>query len=176
MTRLDNPKRERNPAKSRLRSPYGFPLDRNRNSCTRISICFLSGKNCHRCKRIHPLLAAAMERLHLQQFITTLEEVYGNEIKTIVNSFTFEDLGATLKDPILTLFLNKYEVFRTKTLRREYGSTAQYLMYYVSLVGLYHKFSRSVRTGDFQLFRNSNPDFISMLFVFKHHNYDRWLT
>jgi hypothetical protein len=117
-----------------------------------------------------------MERLHLQQFITTLEEVYGNEIKTIVNSFTFEDLGATLKDPILTLFLNKYEVFRTKTLRREYGSTAQYLMYYVSLVGLYHKFSRSVRTGDFQLFRNSNPDFISMLFVFKHHNYDRWLT
>ena len=27
MTKLDNPKRERNPAKSRLRSPYGFPLD-----------------------------------------------------------------------------------------------------------------------------------------------------
>ena len=63
-----------------------------------------------------------MERLHLQQFITILEEVYGNEIKTIVNSFIFEDLGATLKDPILTFFLNKYEVFRTKTLRREYGS------------------------------------------------------
>ena len=85
-------------------------------------LCFLSGKNYHRCKRIHPLLAAAMERLHLQQFITILEEVYGNEIKTIVNSFIFEDLGATLKDPILTFFLNKYEVFRTKTLRREYGS------------------------------------------------------
>lgn len=136
---------------------------------------FLSGKNYHRCKRIHPLLAAATERLHLAKFMTTIDEEYVTEIKTALSSFTLEDFNITLKDSSLASFYKKYDEFRTKTLSGEHGSTAQWMLY-VSFVGLYHKFSRAIRTGDYQPFIYTIPDFINMFFAFNHQNYARWLT
>ena len=48
--------------------------------------------------------------------------------------------------------IKKCEVFVQETRNGNHGKTAQYLMGYIIMLHLYHEFSRSIRTGDLDLY------------------------
>ncbi|CAH2102425.1 unnamed protein product [Euphydryas editha] len=67
-----------------------------------------------------------------------------------------------------------YAKFEEKTVHGDFGKTAQFHMVYVKLVHYYLTLSRSIRLGDFELFRNILPKITNLFFAFNHQNYARW--
>ena len=49
-------------------------------------------------------------------------------------------------------------------------------MKYINLMHIYHNFTRSVRTGDFELYIACFPEITNLFFAFNHVNYVRWLV
>ena len=49
-------------------------------------------------------------------------------------------------------------------------------MRYVDMLHLYHEFSRSIRTGDLDLYTYCLQQMTALFFTFNHQNYSRWLT
>lgn len=50
---------------------------------------FLDGKHFNRCKRLHPLVAAALQSLHFEQFFSTYEidhEIFIEDLKEVLNN------------------------------------------------------------------------------------------
>ncbi|EFN63887.1 hypothetical protein EAG_08092, partial [Camponotus floridanus] len=54
--------------------------------------------------------------------------------------------------------------------------TAQYYMMYIYFVNHYLTFSRSIRTGDFSLYKYIMPKIANLFFSFNQPNYARWLV
>lgn len=87
---------------------------------------FMAGRHYNRCKRIHPLLAVALQTCHLQFF----EEVEGpicDEVKMYVNSIleTPDLIKRTIDLPNeVAETLAKYETFSEKTRNGDHGATA----------------------------------------------------
>ena len=140
---------------------------------------FLSGKTYKRSKRLHQLLALAMEILHLNSYQLTLEEeglleieemkmyILSNKIKSIDKSFIPEKFAG---------IFDRYESYRDKARNGTHGRTAQFWFAYVEMVQLYHQFTQSIRMGDLDLYIHSLYNISSLFFTFNHHNYARWLV
>ena len=58
----------------------------------------------------------------------------------------------------------------------KHGLTAQYWLGYIKMLHLYHKLSRSIWTGDLDLYILCLPKITNHFFVFNHHNYARWFV
>ena len=67
-----------------------------------------------------------------------------------------------------------YNTFVQDTTKGRMGTTAQYWMDYVNMIHMYHQLSRSVRTGDLQLFTDCLPKITNFFFTFNQPNYARW--
>lgn len=93
---------------------------------------FLTGKNYARCKRVHYLLATAMQKLHFEKF---LEDLNNPILKNSVSAFTehlsktkneeFSSILKSLPEDLHELYL-KYDIYSKETLRGEHGPTSQY--------------------------------------------------
>ncbi|XP_046608971.1 uncharacterized protein LOC124299714 isoform X2 [Neodiprion virginianus] len=136
---------------------------------------FLDGKHFNRCKRLHPLVALGLEILHFKSFLQndniTLTEDIIDEVKRLQNCkislFEIENDG--LKE-----LMNNYGIYKQQTLNGEHGKTSQFYLIYINLIHHYLDLSRSIRTGNFQLFKSVLPKITSIFFVLNQQNYARW--
>ena len=138
---------------------------------------FLTGKSYNRCRRIYQILAAAMEILHFLEF----DSRFNNESLSIINEelkFIKEEKKINFRcfSKEATEFLDGYLLFSGDNLEGKYELTAQYWMGYIEMLHLYHEFSRSIQTGDLDLYIHCLPKITNCFFTFNHHNYARWLV
>lgn len=138
---------------------------------------FITGTHFNRCKRIHTLLAAAMELLHFQRFYHNAYDISDELKEEILNlqrkpsKFNFDQLSDDLKS-----LINDYNIFCQQTQAGIHGKTAQYWYGYIRLVYIYHQFSRSIHMGDYDMFLYSLREMASIFFIFNQPNYARWLV
>ena len=126
-------------------------------------------------KRIHQLLALAMEIQHFNSFKLSLQE---NDLEKLIS---LEDDLPNVTDRDKKKFMvehtneliKKYEEFAQETRNGNHDKTAQYWMGYVDMLHLYHKFSSSIRTGDLHLHIYCLQWMTALFFTFNHQNYSR---
>ena len=139
---------------------------------------FLLGKSYKKSKRIHQLLALAMEIQHFHSFNLSLQEDdlgkfislevdLPNVIDGDKKKFTAEHTNELIK---------KCEEFAQEKRNGKHGKTAKYWMGYVDMLHLYHEFSGSIRTGDLDLYIYCLQRMTVSFFTFNHQNYSRWFT
>lgn len=141
---------------------------------------FLSGKGYKRNKRVHQLLALAMETLHFKSFQLLLDEEdlqVTDDLKTfLLSNKSEQELSECNLSREGNNLLIKYHAFVEDTKNGHHGLTAKYWMGYIEMMHLYHEFARSFRTGDLDLYIYCLPRLASYFFTFNHHNYARWLV
>lgn len=136
---------------------------------------FLEGKHFNRCKRLHPLMALGLEVLHFQSFLQMKNIKFTDEMIDEVkrlqsckkSSFKIEN------DEIKTIY-EDYSRFKEQTLNGEHGKTSQFYLIYINLVNYYLTLSRSIRIGDFELFKYVLPKITNLFFTCNQPNYARW--
>ena len=116
---------------------------------------FISGTHFNRCKRIHPLLYAALMFLHMEEFLSVSNPGFdfsSTYLSILVNQLISGNDLKQLPSDFGELFLayNNDHVDETKL--GKHGLTAQYWMQYMTMIKLYHDLSRSVCEGDLDLF------------------------
>ena len=139
----------------------------------------LTGKHFNRCKRIHPLLAFAFESLHFKAFLKTcdFEEDLRDLMSMLPTSSTEGyDVGQVTNTDRFRECAKQYTDYKNATLSGAHGHTAQFWMMYVEYINLFHRFERSIRTNDLELFIFSLTPIIDLFFATAHVNYSRWLT
>ena len=139
---------------------------------------FLRGKSYKRCKRLHELLALAMETLHFKSFLKSTDGSSDEMMESIlkiknIDDITSEETGQSSAD--LKSSLATYKQYVEETKQGQHGKTAQFWINYAYIMHLYHVFTRSARCGDFELFITCIPKLINVFFAFNHQNYARWL-
>ena len=72
--------------------------------------------------------------------------------------------------------LDCYNKYSEETRNGANGLTPQYWMSYIDMIHLYHDFSRSIRTGDLELYVFCLPKLADYFFAFNHPNYARWIV
>lgn len=72
---------------------------------------FLSGKHFNRCKRIHPLLSAALQNLHFEMFLSESSLNVGeiDEHLLLILNTKSEPTSPTILPPILAYYVKKYK-------------------------------------------------------------------
>ena len=136
---------------------------------------FLLGKHYNRCKRLHPLLALALQILHFKKF--TREANMPNVIHTFINGPTpnADSMEALESSEEFTTYVHQYRAFTQRTLEGEHGSTAQYWVQYVELVHRFQLYSRGYRTNNLDLFVYALGRMIPAFFAGNRPNYARWM-
>ena len=134
-----------------------------------------SGKHYNRCKRLHPLFAAAMELLHFKLFISSCDNLGEREdlIEKQLSEMTKKNSSVHranfskvyLSNELMEI-IDDYEKFKENTKKGLNGLTAQYLFIYIQLIDLYYKFSRSTRSGNFELYVYSLQMVTDLFFCF----------
>ena len=71
-------------------------------------------------------------------------------------------------------FLELYKKFTVDTSKGLYGKTAQYWMIYIEMVHMYHQLTRSVRTGNINLYTACLPKITNYFFALNQPNNARW--
>lgn len=140
---------------------------------------FNKGKNYKRCKRMHELLALAMESLHFEMFLASQEnsfenyEIIRSEVGVMKQEIDHEDSNFVYSKEMEDIF-TKYTSYCDDTRKGEHGKTAKYWIEYISMIHLYHDFSRSIRVGDLELYIDTLPKIANFFFALNHPNYARW--
>ena len=136
---------------------------------------FIKGKSYNRGKRIHQLLSVSMQILHFRQFFNKQCDplLYVNLQREIAEYNDLQNPTAVNISKELPSILEAYTSFCEKT-SGNHGKTAQYWIGYINLVNLYHKFSRSIRSGDLELYIYCLPNLAEFFFAFNHDNYGKW--
>ncbi|CAH1645610.1 unnamed protein product [Spodoptera littoralis] len=131
--------------------------------------CFITGKHYNRCKRLHPLLYLALKNLHFESFI----EQCNIEIPGDINDYLLQFSNKKSTTPTIT-HEELYEEYKKQTLIGEHGKTPQFYMIYMNLISHYFMLCRSIRTGDFELFKYILPKIANLFFTFNQPNYARY--
>ena len=116
---------------------------------------FLSGKHYNRCRRLHVLLATAIQKLHFRKFLAEQNDVpnlLANQLWSILDQPSTAAIQAIEETEEHRALMEQYEEFMNKTRSLEHGKTAQFWMLYIDLDILYLMFSRASRTNDLDLF------------------------
>lgn len=137
---------------------------------------FLEGKHFNRCKRIHPYIVGALRVLHFERFAA---ETQVDEDLLIADLETAMNNPCTPRGPLdissyLNNLLRKYKFFCSSTLAGAHGKTAQYYLQYVQMIEYFFRFSRSIRSSDFELYLDSIYEMGNFFFLFNQPNYARW--
>ena len=130
----------------------------------------ISGKHYNRCKMIHPLFAAAMELLHFKLFISSCDNLGEREDSSVHGA----DFAKVYLSNELMEIIDDYEKFKESTKKGLNGLTAQYWFIYIELIDIYYTFSRSTRSGNFELYVYSLQMVTDLFFCSNLPNYSRW--
>lgn len=105
---------------------------------------FIKGKNYKRCKRMHELLALAMEIVHFDSFLSTQEnateicEVIQREVENLKQEKNVDSHGYSKEmDDVLL----QYHVYSNGTQNGKNGKTAMFWFNYIKMIHLYHEYS-----------------------------------
>ncbi|GFT40149.1 uncharacterized protein TNCV_782731 [Trichonephila clavipes] len=79
-----------------------------------------------------------------------------------------------LPNNVLSGVLSAFQKFVEETRQGEHGKTAQYYLIYIQLVNYYITLSRSIRMGDFEMFKYVIPKVTNLFFAVNQPNYARW--
>lgn len=137
---------------------------------------FLDGKHFNRCKRLHPLTSISLQVLHFEEFLSTISfdpELLQQDLEYILNS----TIGANEKivpPANLQRVLDSYKNYCQTTLSGGHGKTARFYFQYTQFVNLFLRFSRSVRTSNFELYIETLFDMCDLFFALNQTNYARW--
>ncbi|CAH2015292.1 unnamed protein product [Acanthoscelides obtectus] len=143
----------------------------------------IEGKHFNRCKRLHPLMALGLQILHFDQFLKTervehnfvkgqiYEDLLEYQDKKISQSSTLRDL---LPNEILSQLLTSYQQYIAETRQGNHGKTAQFYMIYIQLIRYYVNLSRSIRMGDFEMFKAVISKMANLVFIVNQPNYARY--
>lgn len=101
---------------------------------------FLTGKHYNRCKRIHPIFAAALESLHFPEFLSSLNDPLidievNAELTILKENFQCKKIEDIFSLTLVELF-QKYELYCKQTINGDHGLTAKFWMTYIELVGV----------------------------------------
>lgn len=138
---------------------------------------FMSAKNFNRAKRLHILVSLALEMEHFQFFLESQDIRVNNNIKHYLRSLMENGLlNNKIDNSELRELIEDYSIFREKTVDGLHGKTPQYFIKYSSFIYDYLLLERSIRTGDFALFKYILLRINDIFFPFHHVNYARWLV
>ena len=112
-----------------------------------------------------------MEILHCRQF----DSIFNNESLSVINEelkFIKEEKKTDFKcfSKEATEVLDGYLLFSRDTSEGKYGLTAQYWVGYIDMLHVYHEFSRSIWTGDLDLYIHCLPKITNYFLSFNYHN------
>ena len=138
---------------------------------------FQTGKNYKRCKHMHEILALAIEKLKFELFLETYENT--EDIRSLVIpelQITKEQkhLDKHVWSQEIEELLAAYKSYTVESSDGKRSKSTDHWKNYVSMIHLYHEFSRSIHTGDLDLFISSLPKITSYFFTFNEPNYARW--
>lgn len=139
---------------------------------------FLDGKHFNRCKRLHPLMALGLEIMNFRSFLNKENRVIEEDLRSELMHFgngqlSFSDL---LGNREISKLIDSYIKYREDCVNGDYGKTAQFYMMYILFINHYLTLSRSIRTGDFSLYKYVMPHITNLFFAFNQQNYARWLV
>lgn len=140
---------------------------------------FITGKHFNRCRKLHPIASLAIQILHFQSFLNINKIEISDDLMTIIttlkNKKIDQDFFEKPENVQLNDLINKYEKYVEETLNGNYGYTPQYYLMYVEHVNNYQTFSRSIRMGDFDMYKLMIDILCDLFFVFNLVNYCRWI-
>lgn len=137
---------------------------------------FISGKHYNRCKRLHPLISLGLQLLHIEFFIQKNGLNISEQTKNFLIKLQSEKLSNdAFTDREFVELIEKYRQFKKDTLIGTHGKTAQFYMMYIEFINYYMMFTRSIRVGDFDLYKFIMPKLSNLFFIFNQVNYARWL-
>ncbi|GFY03984.1 hypothetical protein TNCV_1197631 [Trichonephila clavipes] len=79
-----------------------------------------------------------------------------------------------LPKTVLSRVLSAYQKFVEEARQGEHGKTAQFYLINIQLVNYYITLSRSIRMGDFEMFKYPIPKITNLFFTVNQPNYARW--
>ena len=136
---------------------------------------FIDGKHFNRCKRLHPLVALGLEILHFKSFLQNDNIILSNDVIGEVERLQNCEISAfEIENENLKELMNNYNIYKQQTLNGEHGKTAQFYLIYINLLHHYLDLSRSIRTGNFELFKSVLPKITNIFFICNQQNYSRW--
>ena len=121
----------------------------------------------------------ALRILHFEAFLklyditfteNVAKTVYDLQNNKIDKNFVGDSMNAELNDIICT-YLKHLE----ETLNGDFGKTLQFLMMCVQYVNNYQIYSRSIRVGDFELYKYMLFILSTLFFALNAINYSRWI-
>ena len=138
---------------------------------------FLKCTTFKRCKRVHSLLALAIEALHYRKFL----DEYPEKDEVLSELVNFDIVDSEKLDFILNsnVFQNLYKAYCTyteETLAGTRGKTPQYWMTYVKMVNLYHQLDRATRENDVSMFIEVLSECTDVFFALNRPNYARYMS
>lgn len=138
---------------------------------------FLKCTTFKRCKRVHSLLALAMETFHYCKFLDGYpekDEVLSEMVKfDIVDS---QEADFILNSNVFQNVYNAYCAYTEETLAGAQGKTPQYWMTYVKMVDLYHQLDRATRENDVSMFIEVLSECTDVFFALNRPNYARYMS
>lgn len=142
---------------------------------------FLDSKHFNRCKRLHPLIAAALQILHFEKYLTITNvspEALDELLQAQMQNASKQNACGVNEMMELPDLLNRimigYKEFCRQTLIGEKGKTAQFYYQYCELINLFLRLSRSIRTSNLKLYMDSIFNIVHLFFAFNQPNYARW--
>ena len=120
--------------------------------------------------------ALGLRSLLFEDFLSKERKTIDVDLIEVIKNFqsmkllNFEIENRTLNN-LLIDFLN----YETKTLNGDLGKTAQFYALYISFINNYLMFTRSIRLGNFELFKQVISKMVDLFFIFNQGNYSRWL-
>lgn len=138
---------------------------------------FITGKHFNRCKRLHPLIALALQILHSEAYLEDKNIQMSDTLRDYLIRFkSGERDNVAIENGEMLDLVRKYEEHETMSLNGEHGKTAQFFMMYVQFVKYYMILNTSIRTADFELLKFILPKIGNLFFTFNQPNYARYLV
>ena len=137
---------------------------------------FIECLNYNRCKRLHPMLALALEMLLFRRFMQDNENSGLVHLEMQNAHFETEDIEDVCNSTHFVELFDSFENFKNSVLRGDLGRTAQFWAMYIRYIQIYHSVERAVRETDIDLFITTLTPIIDLCFATNRHNYARWMS
>ncbi|KAK4886112.1 hypothetical protein RN001_002383 [Aquatica leii] len=138
----------------------------------------IEGKHFNRCNRLYPLMSLGLQMLHFDQFLKTKNVehsfVKGQIYEELLEYQDKKNHNRQRLQICYQMKLISYQQNIAKTRQGDHGKTAQFYMIYIQLISYYINLSRSIRKGEFQMFKSVIPKMANLFFIVNQPNYARY--
>lgn len=130
-----------------------------------------------RCKRLHPMLATALQILHFRYFLSVHGPIPEELLHAMIQENQTPDAMKVLEtNATYLVFMRIYSEFTEVTLSGRHGATARFWMIYIKLVQLHLMFLRACKTNNLRLFVYILGQMRYLFFACCRPNYARWMV